>query len=58
MSHGLPVTTYLSVTELETRGRLFEAERHLLDARSSARPTAERPRRRRLLAAVRGAAAA
>ena len=41
---GTPLTTYLSGTRLETRGLV--------------RSLASRPRRRRLLTAVRGAAAA
>jgi hypothetical protein len=51
--------TYVSVTQLETRRRLLEAEPRLAEARAAARPVAARSRRRRrLLTAVRGAAAA
>ena len=49
--------TSLSVTQLETRRRLVEDERRLAEAGALARPLAPRPRRR-LPAAVRGAAAA
>ena len=49
--------TYLSVTQLETRRRLVEAELEREHAKASARRAVERPRRaRRLLRAVRGAA--
>jgi hypothetical protein len=51
--------TYLSVTQFETRRRLLEDELRRADARAGARPPAARPRRRRrVLTAVRGAAAA
>jgi hypothetical protein len=52
--------TYLSVTQLESRRRLLEDELRLAEARAVARPVTPRPyrRRRRLLTAVRGAAAA
>jgi len=51
--------SHLSVTQFETRRRLLEAERRLAEARAAARPVPERARRRRrLLTAVRGAAAA
>ena len=52
--------TYLSVTQFETRRRLLEDGLRLAEARAAVRPTATtRPnRRRRLLTAVRGAAAA
>ena len=51
--------TSLSVTQFETRRRLLEDELSLAEARATARPPAVRPRRRRrLLTAVRGAAAA
>jgi hypothetical protein len=47
--------TYLSVTRFETRRRLLEDELRLAESRAAeARPS----RRRRLLTAVRGAAAA
>jgi hypothetical protein len=50
--------TYLSLTQFETR-RMLEDELRLAEARGAARPSRPRPpRRRRLLAAVRGAAAA
>jgi len=51
--------TYLSVTQLETRRRLVEAELEREHAKASARRAVERPRprrARRLLRAVRGAA--
>jgi hypothetical protein len=50
----IPLMTYLSVTRFETRRRLFESELALAKARVAARPS----RRRHLLTAVRGAAAA
>ena len=50
--------TTASVTQLETRRRLLQAEHRLAEA-GAARPAAARARRRRrLLTAVRGAAAA
>jgi hypothetical protein len=49
--------TYLSVTQLETRRRMLEDELRLAESRRAVRPATVRPRRR-LLAAVRGAAAA
>lgn len=51
--------TYLSLTQFETRRRTLHGELRLAEARAAARPARPRPpRRRRLLAAVRGAAAA
>jgi hypothetical protein len=51
--------TYLSVTQLATRRRMLEDELRLAESRRAVRPATVRPRRRRrLLAAVRGAAAA
>jgi len=52
---GNPLLTYLSVIQLQTRRRLVEDELELAAARTAGTP---RPRRRRLLTAVRGAAAA
>jgi hypothetical protein len=48
--------TYLSVTQLETRRRMLEDELRLAESRRAVRPATRR--RGRLLAAVRGAAAA
>lgn len=51
--------TSLSVTQFETRRRMLEDELRLAEARAAARPATVRGRRRRrLLTAVRGAAAA
>jgi hypothetical protein len=48
--------TYLSVTQFATRRRMLEDELRLAEARAAARPA--KVRARRLLTAVRGAAAA
>jgi hypothetical protein len=60
VKQGAALMTYLSVTQLESRRRLLEDELRLAEARAVARPVTPRPyrRRRRLLTAVRGAAAA
>jgi hypothetical protein len=52
--------TSISVAQFETRRRMLQDELRLAKARAVARPAAARParRRRRLLTAVRGAAAA
>jgi hypothetical protein len=51
--------TYLSVSQFETRRRLLDDELRLAESGVAVRPAAARPsRRRRLLTAVRGAAAA
>jgi len=52
--------TYLSVTQLETCRRTLEDELRLAESRRAVRPATVGPRRRRrrLLTAVRGAAAA
>jgi hypothetical protein len=51
--------TYLSVTQLETRHRLVEADLGRADAKAAGRRVARRPRRsRRWFRAVRSAAAA
>jgi hypothetical protein len=59
---GALAMNYVSFTQLDTRRRIIEEELRLVEARAAARrPEAQpRPRRRRsrLLAAVRGAAAA
>jgi hypothetical protein len=48
--------SYPTVTQLETRRRMLEDELRLAEARAAARPA--KVRARRLLTAVRGAAAA
>jgi hypothetical protein len=51
--------SYPTVTQFETRRRMLEDELRLAESRGAVRPATVRPRRRRrLLTAARGAAAA